>query len=175
MIVRKATHSSYIQVGADLGIYGMFLYLAGIWCAVRTLLSMQSTDDTEERCRRAILLMIAGYALSGWMINRQYHTEYFLLIAAAAAAHRLKKGAEIATTVPTPEPDPEVSPLLVNLPNEPAQQKRLEITPAFRSPEKTTSGQLRPLWNRPGLADLVICAGLAWLTFWAWDYLMQSI
>ena len=35
------------------------------------------------------MMLILAYAVSGWMINREYHTEYFLLIAVAAAMHRL--------------------------------------------------------------------------------------
>ena len=88
---RKATHASYVQVGADLGIAGVGLYLLALWTAFRTTLQAHrlSRDDEQERVRRALMLLILAYAASGWMINREYHTEYFLLIAAAAAIHRL--------------------------------------------------------------------------------------
>jgi hypothetical protein len=89
---RKATHSSYVQVGADLGMTGMGLYLLALWAAFRTTLQahrLSRDDDGRERCRRAVMLLILAYAASGWMINREYHTEYFLLIAVAAAIHRL--------------------------------------------------------------------------------------
>lgn len=89
---RKATHSSYVQVGADLGLTGMGLYLLALWAAFRTTLQahrLSRDDDEKERVRRALLLLILAYAVSGWMINREYHTEYFLLIAVAAAIHRL--------------------------------------------------------------------------------------
>jgi hypothetical protein len=88
---RKATHASYVQVGADLGIAGMGLYLLALWTGFRTTLQAHrlSRDDEQERVRRALMLLILAYAASGWMINREYHTEYFLLIAAAAAMHRL--------------------------------------------------------------------------------------
>ncbi|MBE7497037.1 MAG: O-antigen ligase family protein [Verrucomicrobiaceae bacterium] len=88
----KATHSSYVQVGADLGIQGMALYLLALWAAYRTTVHAARTcrdEDDRERSRRALMVLIIAYATSGWMINREYHTEYFLLIAAAAAMHRL--------------------------------------------------------------------------------------
>ena len=88
----KSTHSSYVQVGADLGIAGMGLYLLALWTAFRTPLQthrLSRDDDEKERVRRALMLLILAYAASGWMINREYHTEYFLLIAVAAAMHRL--------------------------------------------------------------------------------------
>lgn len=89
---RKATHASYVQIGADLGITGIGLFLLALWAAFRTTLQahrLSRDDDGRERCRRAVMLLILAYAASGWMINREYHTEYFLLIALAAAIHRL--------------------------------------------------------------------------------------
>lgn len=88
----KATHSSYVQVGADLGVMGVALYLLVLWAAYRTTLHAVRAcrdDDGRERARRALMMLILAYAVSGWMINREYHTEYFLLIAVAAAMHRL--------------------------------------------------------------------------------------
>jgi len=89
---RKATHASYVQVGADLGVVGMGFYLLVLWTAFRTTVlahRLSQDNDEKERGRRALLLLIIAYAASGWMINREYHTEYFLLIAVAAAMHRL--------------------------------------------------------------------------------------
>ena len=39
--IPKSTHSSYVQVGADLGQYGLFLYLAGLWCCLHTLFAFR--------------------------------------------------------------------------------------------------------------------------------------
>lgn len=88
----KATHSSYVQVGADLGVQGMAFYLLALWAAYRTTIQAVRAcreDDDRERSRRALMMLILAYAASSWMINREYHTEYFLLIAVAAAVHRL--------------------------------------------------------------------------------------
>lgn len=101
----KATHSSYVQIGADLGLYGLFLYIAGLWTAQRGLIfsapSFTTADRQREFCRRATLVLLLGYSVSNWMINREYHSEYFLMIAVAAAIHRLSlaEGAELATAV----------------------------------------------------------------------------
>lgn len=90
--ILKATHSSYVQIGAELGIYGLSIFLAGIWVSFRSLATsyrFTSVEDDWERCRRAGLILILSYTASSWMINREYHTEYFLMIAVAAAIHRL--------------------------------------------------------------------------------------
>lgn len=94
---KKATHSSYVQVGADLGVNGMFIYLLALWVSFRTTFLIHRftrENDDKERCRRAAMVLIIAYAVSSWMINREYHTEYFLLIAVAAAMHRLHKAEE---------------------------------------------------------------------------------
>lgn len=92
LTIKKATHSSYVQVGADLGVNGLFIYLLALWASIRTTLQIHRftvENDDQERCRRAAMLLIIAYAVSSWMINREYHTEYFLLIAVSAAMHRL--------------------------------------------------------------------------------------
>ena len=81
-----------MQVGADLGVNGLFIYLLALWASIRTILQIHRftvENDDQERCRRATRLLIIAYAVSSWMINREYHTEYFLLIAVSAAMHRL--------------------------------------------------------------------------------------
>lgn len=103
----KATHSSYVQIGADLGLYGLFLYIAGLWTAHRGLIfsapPFTTVDRQREFCRRAALVLLLGYSVSNWMINREYHSEYFLMIAVAAAIHRLSlaEGAERGLPVKT--------------------------------------------------------------------------
>lgn len=92
LTIKKATHSSYVQVGADLGVNGLFIFLLALWASIRTTLQIHRftvENDDKERCRRAAIVLIIAYAVSSWMINREYHTEYFLLIAVAAAMHRL--------------------------------------------------------------------------------------
>lgn len=185
--VQKATHSSYVQVGADLGRYGLFLYLAAIWCALHTLIVFKSADDAQEKCRRILLVFIAGYLVSGWLINRQYHTEYFLLVAVSAALHRLKKGDERAAAEAEEKareeaPGPDLKRRRAEEPvparlrrvweSRPAPPWKREDAPAF-----VPGGTLgrKPLWNRFGLVDLGACLFMTWLTFRLWDHFMTIV
>lgn len=183
MVVRMATHSSYVQIAADLGKWGLFLFVAGIWVSIHTLLRTKTKDVDEERCRMALMILVMSYILSGWMINREYHTEYFLMIAVTAAMHRLRKGDELALADPqTTNAD---SPPSSGLPaysarNEPilAAVKRAaeKLEPlAFDPGSARAVGTRKPLWNRFGLFDLACSASLTWLTLQAWDYFMRSM
>jgi len=182
MIVPKATHSSYVQVAADLGRYGLFLYLAALWCALHTLFVFRSANDDQERCRRVLIVFIVAYLASGWLINRQYHTEYFLLVAAAAALHRLRKGDELAAAKENEGEGEDESAGVRRAERQPTRRKPWEARPApawaakeakaFKPGDRLLA---KPLWNRFSLLDLGACIGLTWLTFWAWDHFMRSI
>jgi len=174
MIVTKATHSSYVQIGADLGRYGLFLYIAAIWCAVHTLLVTKSADDTQERCRRVLLIFLIANVVSGWMINRQYHTEYFLLIAGAAAMHRLRKAEELAKLGTPEETDekPGLSPK--TLVEELRKAWTRKETPAFIARPSESLQKSKPLWHRFGSLDLACSVGLTWLTLRLWTYVLEN-
>ena len=175
----KATHSSYVQIAADLGRYGLFFYLAGFWCVFRTLLKFRPADETEDRCRRVLWVLLISTLISGWMINREYHTEYFLLVAAAGALHRLAKGRELellnaaSSEVPKSESPETQSPELI-----PSSEPVREIGSSALSISDSTVKEglpAKPLWNRFGLLDFGACIGLTWLTFWVWDYILENI
>jgi len=179
--IPKATHSSYVQVGADLGTYGLFLYVAGLWCAVHTLLRFRPANDDEDRCRRALAVLLLATAVSGWMINRQYHTEYFLVIAATAALHRLRmsrEGAVDALPAARQEEDkylvdPEDEEPTIEPDKEPEPET---LAPIFSTSEKDPESlPPKPFWNRLGVIDLAVCAGLTFAIFWVWDYIIQNI
>ncbi|RYD34499.1 MAG: O-antigen ligase family protein [Verrucomicrobiaceae bacterium] len=180
----KATHSSYVQVGADLGTYGLFLYVAGLWCAAHTLLRFRPANDDEDRCRRALAVLLLATAFSGWMINRQYHTEHFLLIAATAALHRLRMSREGVSpaTVAAPaedklllsaDPDELESGDLGEM-QEPTRKEE-ETAPIFSTGSEPEALPPKPFWNRLGVIDLAVCAGLTSAIFWIWDYIIANI
>lgn len=192
--IPKATHSSYVSVGADLGVYGLFIYVCLIWVAVRSTLFMKTRNDLEERCRRAIVILIAANCMSGWMINRGYHTEYFLLIAVSAAMHRLRIRDEMESLAPAPE---KRKPRVMEAPagglvlagatgsGTAALSDRVFSLPGrIESPDRSQSGGTRPhefvekkkkLWNRVNWIDFAVAGAFTWVIFVVWDYVIQMI
>lgn len=182
LIVPKATHSSYVHVGADLGRYGLFFYLACLWCALHTLLVFKSDDVKHERCRRILFIFLIGYLISGWMINRQYHTEFFLVIAATAALHRLRKAEDfVPAPLTTPQEslsgnsDAPLAPIAMDSIKTLKRAWQDRETPAFIPATSPPSLSRKPFWNRFGLFDLAICFGLMWLTLQTWDYVLKNL
>jgi hypothetical protein len=176
-IIPKGTHSSYVQIGADLGLYGLFLFVAGLWTACRSLVvayPITITDDLRERCRRCGLILLSAYAVSSWMINRQYHTEYFLLIAVAASIHRLCQAEDALAKEESAEPVPseEVSAHVVLG----VQVKGGQYLPAVVVSEvEDDSEEKRPFWRRLDLKDLAASMGLTWLVLAIWDYVLETM
>jgi O-Antigen ligase len=91
-LFKKATHGSYVNVGADLGYAGLFLFVGIMYAGGRTL--YQTKLDPEEsleavRCQRALISLLVSFSCSAWIIDRAYHSDYFILAGAIAAFHRL--------------------------------------------------------------------------------------
>ncbi len=192
-LIPKATHSSYVQIGADLGVMGLALFVGLLWSAFRSgvrAFAVTAADADRERCRRVVLLLIVAYALSSWMINREYHTEYFLLIAAAAALHRLalaERAQETeAAAIAEEEADnglrggqPEAAPLpawALAVRQEGGQAlPRLALAEMPAAAAVMEAPQVPPYWNRIGFIDVAMCAALTWAVLYIWDYILKNL
>ena len=185
----KASHSTYVQTGAELGRPGMFLFMLLIWVNARTLLFAKTQNPEQERIRRILFVLLFTYCVSGWMVDFAYRASFFLFTATIAAFHRMLylKAEETAAADLAPEPAPawrpaRLEPALANVtgPSLPAEAS-LSIAPSGEKPtplpwlhreekaEPTEAPEPKPVWNRIGLLDLAATAALL-LTmerFWA--------
>jgi O-antigen ligase len=166
--IPKSTHSSYVQIGAELGKRGLFLWLLVLIVALRATLSFKPQNDTEERVRRSLLLMLTAYLISGWMINREYHTEYYLLVAMAAALQRLNVARSQLKTEATSDEQ------ILALPWAPpahweAGLNEPEIT------DKNTLPKIVVLWNRINWFDLISALTATWAVIEFWNYILKDL
>lgn len=170
----KATHSSYVQVGADLGMYGLFLFVAGLWCAVHTLLSAHPwtrDDDRRERCRRVGMILVIAYSVSSWMINREYHTEYFLIIAVAAAIHRLCEAEKDSFSEDATELETNSMPELLLS----TQLENGRVVPSLSIQNESDETVVAKFWTKFGFLDLAASIALTWCVLQVWDYVLTSL
>ncbi len=87
---QKGPHNSYVAVTAELGYLGLFFYLLVLAACLRVVVQFGGRDSRQTRSRSLILIVLLGYAISGWMIERPYHIEYFLIAGVCAAFQRLR-------------------------------------------------------------------------------------
>lgn len=85
----KAPHCTYVQVGAELGYKGFYLYLAVLYCCLRTLVFARTANKEEERIRRMLFVLVIAYTVSSWLIDFGYRPTYFMFAACCAAFHRI--------------------------------------------------------------------------------------
>jgi O-antigen ligase len=85
----KASHSTYVQTGAELGWPGLLLFLLIVWTNFRTLLFAKTQNAEQERVRRVLFVLVVTYCVSGWMVDFAYRATFFMFTAAIAAFHRL--------------------------------------------------------------------------------------
>jgi hypothetical protein len=90
---RKPAHSSYVEVAAELGKAGLFLWLGILYYSLKTLVRMQGRTDQEERIRRLLFCLVVIYVASSWMTNISYRGTHFIQLGVIAAFYRLMQRA----------------------------------------------------------------------------------
>ncbi|MES2597086.1 MAG: O-antigen ligase family protein [Verrucomicrobiota bacterium] len=206
-LFKKATHGSYVNVGADLGYAGLFLFVGIMYACGRAL--YQTKLDPEEsteavRCQRALIALLTSFASSAWIIDRAYHSDYFLLAGAIAAFHRLmtmtaEEQAEAeqesnARPIDQPEPGTVAAlPWMSGMVTQTAGQLALsKLSPVVHAPmhlahpvasfgqnfseeEEEQEGSKLPLrWLRLDLIDLAMMTGAFFAVIFLWERLMTD-
>lgn len=190
----KAAHSSYVQIGAELGKTGFFLFLGILYCCIRTIVTVKTRTDEEERVRRILFVLVFSYMASSWMVDFGYRPTFFLLAGAVAALHRHLAGmyaedekreeeqaappipAWRARLLPQPAvtaalPDGSTAPVLTLEPLQKTTLPRTYAGPsAARAPQPDEPDAAPPAWKRIGLLDLIATGILFWGAMKVWQY-----
>lgn len=190
----KSAHSSYVYVGCEFGKIGLLLFLGIIYFAFRTLFSVKTTTDEEERVRRLLFVLLLSFVVSSWMIGWYNRATYWLIAAACAAFHRImleKEQDQIAAEAaanPLPEVDTSPRPALayasprtaVTTINSAITVNDIKLTTAaVTTPPSTTDDETpkKParLWNRIRWYDLVAIYFIFLLTVEIWRYMIKHM
>lgn len=84
-----ASHSSYVQVGAEFGWWGLLLFSGILYTCFQSLMRARTADDNEERIRRMLFCAILSFAVSSWMIDFAFRAIFFVTVAMISAFHRI--------------------------------------------------------------------------------------
>ena len=87
-VFKKGPHNSYVAVAAELGYAGLFFYLLVLAVCARIVLQFGALNQDQERSKMLLMIVLLGYLISGWLIERPYHIEYFFIAGACAAFQR---------------------------------------------------------------------------------------
>ena len=192
----KASHSSYVIIGAELGYPGLFLFCGVLYCCLRTLITARTDTSDEERLRRMLFVLVVSYMVSSWMVNFEYRPTFFMFAGAIAALHRLLHGLshdpkdereEEAIPVPAwqvallPPPAPAGVPAIAQAqvtahPGGSFFPPDSEEPPAPEpAPEGTIVSRIGKGWNRLGWMDYLITALMVYAIVRFWAYIMMRM
>jgi hypothetical protein len=190
-VIPKATHGAYIKLGADLGYPGLFFYLLVVAACLRSaILPVRFIEGAGiRRARDALFLSLAMAAVSGWMIDRAYALEFFLLAGAFSAYHRILLEAEerqreksrdgqvetaddaetVGVDFSSPVlPDSVMAAAVPSVVFGPDLQGRLVL------PGQEDNRRSRPLWRRLGFIELGAAALFTVTAVYVWDRVLVS-
>ena len=183
----KAPHSSYVRVGTEQGMVGLFLFLGILYCCAHTLVFAITTSDAEERVRRTLFVMLVSYAVSSWMVGWSDRCTFFLMVAAIGAFHRhLLSHADVPEVEDNSPAQPRITfatpavPQLTAPVQTPATTRGIigvpttEIVVESGSKAEAKLAALA-LWNRVGWLDLVLIGVLTYCTIEFWGYIMHKM
>lgn len=85
----KAPHSSYVQIGTELGYGGLLLFVGIIYSCFRTLIKTRCENEDEERIRRVLMVLLTSYTVSSWMIGWGFNLTFYVIAATVAVFQRL--------------------------------------------------------------------------------------
>lgn len=192
----KASHSTYVQTGAELGRAGMFLFLLLMWTCARTLLFAETQNPEQERVRRILFVLLLTYCISGWMVDFAYRPYFFMLAAAVGAFHRMlylhreieaeklevEQANAPARWLSASGAEPVVAPMVIPI----AVAKAPPVMPWLRrteeeAPEPAESGNAaaameeKSFWNRLGFLDVATTVILLVVIERIWVYAIHNV
>jgi O-antigen ligase len=185
----KASHSSYVSVGAELGWPGLLLFIALIYCGFKTLLTARTTTDDEERVRRVLFVLLISYVVSSWMVGWHNRTVFWLMMAVIGAFHRhlldagKESGGELISGTGEPSRlEPSASPKLIGdaaVPNFNTTAERAEV-PASAKPlaaiEASDENAISSItWKSFGWRDVVLILAATYVVIEMWRYVIYNL
>ncbi|NBV21636.1 MAG: hypothetical protein EBS05_06905 [Proteobacteria bacterium] len=88
-IKARASHSSFNQVQAEFGYWGLLIFTGILYSCFHSLARAKTADDNEERVRRMLFCMVIAYFVSSWMIDFGFRAAFFVMVAMVSAFHRI--------------------------------------------------------------------------------------
>jgi O-antigen ligase len=187
----KAPHSSYVCTGAETGKPGLFLFVAVLYCCLRTTITARTQTTDEERIRRLLFVLIISYIVSSWMVDFEYRPTFFMFTAAIAALHRHLLWRRGEQEEPAPAPDDSLEPpvpVWLHPPLVPqgafagapgAMRESLLFPPENDEPETVVpapqSSGIAWNWRRLGWVDLLLITVGWWGVIRFWAYMMERM
>jgi hypothetical protein len=182
--ISKPPHCSYVQIGADLGAPGLYLYLLIYVIALLVLTRLKGSSELMERNRRLIFGLLIAFMTSNWLIQRPYHMEFLLIMACTSVYYmqemqeRIKGSAQLVIARANrdklaKEKATEAAEAAALVPEAPKKKRRAEQW----KPGGITSEAPAPVIRQrvvPTFTEWVLGYGLYYIVVAAWEYVIKT-
>jgi O-antigen ligase len=105
----STAHNSFLQVGAELGIPGLMIFLAFAWQLLRTAMRLSSPallPRPGPTLAGLLVPMVAGFFVAAFFLSQAYGAILYFHAAAIMGLHRIAVRTARARRVPAPQPAP---------------------------------------------------------------------
>ncbi len=178
---KKSAHSSYVQIGAETGPLGLWLYLGVLYCCLKTLFTARTRTLADERLRRVLFAALIAFMASSWMIDFAYHGTFFVLVACVAAFHRHLRSSRLeeaeaapAQAFAPPAETQKAQPATETEESRDGARSHLEKKDGHENSDKEQEPAGIPAisWNRLTWFDLALILGMLLVTVRLWSFLV---
>ena len=112
-----AAHNSFVEIGAELGVFGLLTFVIALWsagrdcrrifrAAARDTSRPPSIADEEGRLAAAAYCALIGITVTGFFLSFAYHPIMYFILAVCAGVRAGSPYAPLGTTVPAPKQAP---------------------------------------------------------------------
>ncbi len=172
----KASHSSYVQVAAELGYPGLCFFVSSLFLCLKTLTKAETRSLAEERVRRILFVLLFSFATSGWMVDFAYRATFFMIVGAVAAFHRLylippsqRSHDELLVAKTVPDEVEEVDQDILQV------EFGGDAGSASTADPELMDADFKPIYNKLKLTDIPLFILLTYLTKQFWEWLMTKV
>ena len=92
----SAAHNSFIQIGAELGVGGLFFFILLIFYSLRRIRKLSFKDPKLLIYRDSVGVSLVGYLVGSFFLSQAYSPILYLLVAMATALTCIVKKSDLA-------------------------------------------------------------------------------
>jgi O-antigen ligase len=99
----SAPHNSFVQIGAELGVFGLVAFVGLLWSAHAEARRRAPGADARSRAVGQVLsASVLGFTVAGFFLSQAYSAYLYSLLALVIASARLSPAAAIASATSAP-------------------------------------------------------------------------
>lgn len=124
----SAAHNSYVQIGAELGVFALLLFLRMLWCAFREARRIGSSlpNEDDRMLGQCFLALILGYIVGGAFLSQAYSTFLYFSLGILVGFSRVMRERPLWRVAPASVPAPTGAPTLTAASYPPPSRRRPE-------------------------------------------------